>query len=529
MEQLRKWAVLLAAFSISVSLLAGVPARASEAGEEDAAAVGDTATEEETASAGDDVDTGEEQDVMDTLSGDDSGKTEMTTDSGDGVATTDSGDGVATTDSGDGVTTTNSGDSVATTNSGDSVTPTDSGEHETPDNYGPGLPFTDVPREHWSFPFVLYAYEHNLVRGVSATEFNPTGVMTRAAFVTVLYRLSATIEGTDTSAGEAAFTDIGDINAEFQSAILWGVKHGVVTGKDPETFAPRENISRQQMCAIIVRYLRDYLRYDLSVYALPGGFADYDTISNYAKEAVSICKAMGILDGRQVDGVMIFDPAGSASRAAVVKVLSNAVQQIPNLRKLPAPVDNTGESTNSGDASGNGESTDSGDSVDTGDSSDTGDTKKDSSGGGNSSSGGGNSSSGGGSIYVPVTPGGTTDNGNTTPATEPENAAEVFAIVEKILSAYEANPPESELAQSYMQLLLPPIRAMSEARNNGAIVDESYFRAHYDAELKAFLALYDATSITDLLELSDYARTLGSVQEWRKVLSYFGILNVLIG
>jgi len=101
--------------------------------------------------------------------------------------------------------------------------------------------------------------------------------------------------------------------------------------------------------------------------------------------------------------------------------------------------------------------------------------------------------------------------------------------VQKLLSAYEANPPESELAQSYMQLLLPPIREMNEARNQGTIVDESYFRAHYDTELRAFLALYDATSIPDLLELADYAKTLGSVQEWREVLSYFGILNVLMG
>ena len=123
----------------------------------------------------------------------------------------------------------------------------------------------------------------------------------------------------------------------------------------------------------------------------------------------------------------------------------------------------------------------------------------------------------------------TGDSGNTTPATEPENAAHVFAVVEKILSAYEANPPESELAQSYMQRLLPPIREMSEARNNGAIVDQSYFRSHYDAELRAFLELYDATSISDLLELADYAKTLASVQEWREVLSYFGILDVLIG
>ena len=101
--------------------------------------------------------------------------------------------------------------------------------------------------------------------------------------------------------------------------------------------------------------------------------------------------------------------------------------------------------------------------------------------------------------------------------------------MQKILNAYEANPPESELAQAYMQILLPPIREMNEARNNGAIVDESYFRAHYDTQLRAFLALYDETSINDLLQLADYAKTLGTVQEWRTVLSYFGILNVLIG
>ena len=453
MERMRKLASILIALSLFVSPLAYAPARASQSAASDALTASgeseleppdDGETTTGTASvSGAAVDGGDTPiDDGETTTGTTSG--DATVDGGDtpiddGETTTGTTSGGATADNGetpidDGETTTGTASGGATADNGD--TPIDDGEtspdggaSETPDEEEeeaaegetpeeeetassglkegapdggdsepePALPFDDVPSDHWSYPFVLYAYEHDLVKGVSETAFNPTGVMTRAAFVTVLYRLSPKI-GADMSTAPTAFADIGDINSEFQAAIAWAAAHGIVNGRTETTFAPRENIMRQQMCAILVRYLQDYLRYDLSAYQGDANFADGDSISNYAKNAVSIVQGMGIISGREVDGATVFAPTDSASRAAVVKVLSLAVQMIPDLQKAPdeppADTGDSGNSTDTGDSGDSGNSTDTGDS---GSSSDTGDSGNSSSTGnsGNHSSSGGHSSNGG--------------------------------------------------------------------------------------------------------------------------------------
>ena len=608
MDYMRKCVTMLTAFSLAVSMLTAVPAGAtvltsqsetpSEAivdPEGDAAALGDTDEEEGTASAGADVEAGEE-DVLATVSGevsgepDDGGDTVAATETNTGdtaadIETDDGGDTVApgTTDTGNtaaDIETDDGGDTVApgTTDNGDTGESADSGENELP---GGGetdgqtdvpeesaLPFEDVPVSHWSYPFVLYAYEHDLIKGVSETAFNPTGVMTRAAFVTALYRLSARLDA-DMSAGEVAFTDIGDINAEFQSAVRWAASHGIVTGRSDEIFAPRENVTRQQMCAILTRYLRDYLRYDLSAYAGETSFADSDTISNYAQEAVSIARNMGIIDGREVDGVTIFDPAGSASRAAVVKVLSIAVQKMPELTQLPeTPATDTGntdtgESTDTGNTDA-GENTDTGNSTDTGESTDTGDTKKSGSGGsgggsggsggssggsggssGGSGSGGSSGSSGGNSGGSGGSSGGNSggsggssggnsggNGGNTATInpSEPPEAAQIFENVNDILEKYNDNPPQDEFVKGCMDVLIPDLNKLIEARNSGALADASYVEEHFKEDMETLMKKYDKADASDLMHIMEYIQSLGeSRSELLEILEYFGIMKYLLG
>ena len=50
------------------------------------------------------------------------------------------------------------------------------------------LPFTDVPDGKWYSEAVQYVYENGLMNGTSSTTFDPSGKLTRAMLVTVLYR-----------------------------------------------------------------------------------------------------------------------------------------------------------------------------------------------------------------------------------------------------------------------------------------------------------------------------------------------------
>ena len=48
--------------------------------------------------------------------------------------------------------------------------------------------FTDVPEKHWASRFILYAYNKDMARGVSATEFAPNRYVTANEFCTLLLR-----------------------------------------------------------------------------------------------------------------------------------------------------------------------------------------------------------------------------------------------------------------------------------------------------------------------------------------------------
>lgn len=203
------------------------------------------------------------------------------------------------------------------------------------------LPFADVTPESWCYTYVKDVYENRLFSGTSATTFNPDGAMTRAMFVTVLYRQSRNL-GKDLSAPAAKFTDISQSNQEFQTAIAWAAAHGVVNGTTETTFTPNRNVNRQEMCAIIVRYLRDYLGYDVSGYraSVAGQFADAEKIASFASEAVGICWSMGIVNGKTVNGQSVFDPAGNATRGAVAKVISIQAKVEQALRAAAAAAAN---------------------------------------------------------------------------------------------------------------------------------------------------------------------------------------------
>ena len=109
------------------------------------------------------------------------------------------------------------------------------------------------------------------------------------------------------------FSDIKNHWAE--SSIIKMVEKGIVNGVTENEFMPDENVTREQMAAIIARFAQykgiEVTKDDDVVYA------DNDNVSNYAKEAVKITKLLGILEGNE-DGS--FAPKRNASRAEAAAV-----------------------------------------------------------------------------------------------------------------------------------------------------------------------------------------------------------------
>ena len=180
------------------------------------------------------------------------------------------------------------------------------------------LPFTDVRETDWFYDDVVFAYENGLFSGTTATTFSPYASMTRAMLVTVLYRL----EGEPAVTGRSGFSDV-TIGSYYEAAVTWAADNGIVNGTSAVTFSPSENVTREQMAAILCRYAQ-YKQYGTSASASLSAFSDAAAVSTYAKAPLSWAVEEKLVNG--TDGKLL--PRASATRAQVAAILHRFVENI---------------------------------------------------------------------------------------------------------------------------------------------------------------------------------------------------------
>ncbi|MBR3639765.1 MAG: S-layer homology domain-containing protein, partial [Clostridia bacterium] len=109
-------------------------------------------------------------------------------------------------------------------------------------------PFSDVKESDWFAEDVLFAERSGLMRGVSDGLFLPNAPMTRAMFVTVIWR----DEGAPAAETASPFTDVyGDW---YKTAVEWGFEKGLVKGKSDISFAPDDLLTREELVTFVFRY-----------------------------------------------------------------------------------------------------------------------------------------------------------------------------------------------------------------------------------------------------------------------------------
>lgn len=170
------------------------------------------------------------------------------------------------------------------------------------------FPFTDVPKTAWCRANVEYVWQHGIMKGVSATKFGPDTKMTRAMFVTVLYRMegSPSVEGMQIP----AFTDIG---AKWcYDAIIWAYNAGVTLGKTATTFAPNDSITRAEIVTMVYRYSGSP-----TVSGVPN-FTDAASVGAWARDAIIWATSVGVVNG-YTDGS--FGPNKTALRSEMAAML----------------------------------------------------------------------------------------------------------------------------------------------------------------------------------------------------------------
>lgn len=187
---------------------------------------------------------------------------------------------------------------------GDGTTPT---PEPTPSLFRSS--FVDVQAEDWFCADVRRAYEAGLMKGTDDTHFSPHANTTRATVATVLFRLDGEKQGN----AQGGFADVVP-GAWYADAVAWASGKGVVKGYDANTFAPDDNVTREQLAVMLHRYAdptRKSVK-DLS------GFADAGSVSPWAAEAMTWAVEKGIITGK---GGGVLDPQGFAGRAEVCAML----------------------------------------------------------------------------------------------------------------------------------------------------------------------------------------------------------------
>ncbi len=187
------------------------------------------------------------------------------------------------------------------------------GEYTDPINKEPE-PFTvfeDVSPDAWYANAVKYVYQNNLMAGISETMFSPSGTVSRAQTAQVVWNK----EGKPSAVGlPNPFNDVP--NTWYTNAVIWCKANGVVSGTSSATFAPDNQVSREQIAVILYNFTKSQ-GIDVSDRAPLTAFPDRTSVSSWAWDAVSWAVASGLISGR--DGSLA--PQGTASRAEMATIL----------------------------------------------------------------------------------------------------------------------------------------------------------------------------------------------------------------
>ena len=210
-------------------------------------------------------------------------------------------------------------------------------------------PFSDLTKDHWAYDYIMLMYAAGMyeytdfMEGVAPAKLSaPTAAAEPTYGLVQLANLSTGPVLQRLSNGANIYADIAEIrgntvgelfvyakqnnlagsytNSPFQDVlpamkyytpILWASSCGVVNGYGNGKFGPSDNITREQMCAILVRLADDVLGVTLPPVKTAVAFKDAGQVSSYAKQAVQICQQAGIVEGK---GNNMFKPLDRITR-----------------------------------------------------------------------------------------------------------------------------------------------------------------------------------------------------------------------
>ncbi|MBE6827576.1 MAG: hypothetical protein E7514_03045 [Ruminococcaceae bacterium] len=180
-------------------------------------------------------------------------------------------------------------------------------------------PLPDVPDNVWYRDAVGYCVRHGFMNGYGNGRFGPANKLQRQDFILIL----ANIDGVNSASyTNCRFPDV-DINSYYGRAVAWALQEGIINGYEDGRFGVGDPITREQVCAILYRYLT-YIDKETALHGTPNfvlrKFDDRGNVSNFAEVSVAWCVQNKIIAGKNK---FTLAPKDNALRCEIAQIITN--------------------------------------------------------------------------------------------------------------------------------------------------------------------------------------------------------------
>lgn len=169
--------------------------------------------------------------------------------------------------------------------------------------------YHDIEGYEWAVPAILALSDKGIVNGKGDGKFAPEDNVLREEFAKILVGALS-----ENPAKENIFDDV-PADAWYLGWVNRAAELGICQGIGNNEFGVGNFITREDMCVMLVRALR-YKNFVEGGELLP--FEDQESISEYAKESVSVLYKMGAIQGVTETK---FEPKSLANRAQAAKMI----------------------------------------------------------------------------------------------------------------------------------------------------------------------------------------------------------------
>lgn len=189
----------------------------------------------------------------------------------------------------------------------------------------------DVDGAIWYWDAAKYVLDYNLMDLVNGN-FVGSVAMTREEIAESIYRdmnARKTVQMTlPTNLTDVQGTaDYTAVSLSHRDAVAYCYAAGIMTGDTQGYLHPQDNVSRQELAAILMRYglILEYGSMTEADKTAADAYRDTADIADWARGGVSYCKMTDLMKGDDLDN---FNPRNSISRAEFAQILYNLDNKI---------------------------------------------------------------------------------------------------------------------------------------------------------------------------------------------------------